>query len=170
MIGLLGSMNFAGWMCSSLFIPRMGDIYGRKWPFISSLFVAALTYVGIIMSTDIRLTIGLMFIYGACCAGRYSTCYVYLSELMPANYRTLTCSATQFIEASNLIWLTLYFRFVTKNWLPFQIFGATMTFVCCIASLFIPESSDYLYSKGRYEEARDILNKIGRINRRFKNV
>jgi MFS family permease len=112
-------MVFAGWMFGSLFIPRMGDLYGRKWPFLISLFVAVLSYIAVILSDNIRLTIGLMFVFGTCCAGRYSTCYVYLSELMPENYRTITCSATQFIDASTLILLTIYFRFISKSWLPF---------------------------------------------------
>lgn len=119
MIGLLGSMVFAGWMFGSLFIPRLGDLYGRKWPFLGSLLVAVIAYVSVILSSEIKLTIGLMFLFGACCAGRYSTCYVYLSEMMPAPNRTLACSATLFIDASTLILLTFYFRFVSKHWLPF---------------------------------------------------
>ena len=119
MIGLLGSMVFAGWMFGSLFIPRLGDLYGRKWPVVWSLLVAALTYLGVILSSDLKLTIVLMFFFGTCCAGRYSTSYVYLSELMPSSNRTLACSATQFIDASTLILLSLYFRFMSKQWLPF---------------------------------------------------
>ncbi len=119
MIGMLGSMVFAGWMFGSLFIPRLGDLYGRKWPFLGSLLVAVLTYVCVILSSDLRLTIALMLIYGTCCAGRYSTCYVYFSEIIPAANRTLACSAVLFIDASTLILLTLYFLFVSKHWLPF---------------------------------------------------
>jgi MFS family permease len=167
MIGLLGSMVFAGWMFGSLFIPRLGDLYGRKWPVVITLLVASLTYICVILSYNLKLTIGLMFLFGTCCAGRYSTSYVYLSELMPLSNRTLACSATQFIDASTLILLTLYFRFMSKEWLHFQIFGASMTLLCFFACLFIPESPDYLYSKGRYEEARKLLIRIGGINRRF---
>jgi MFS family permease len=168
MIGLIGSMVFAGWMFGSLFVPRLGDLYGRKWPVRLSLICAVLSYVAIILSKDIKLIIGLMFVFGACCAGRYSTSYVYLSELMPAKNRTLACSATQFLDASTLILLTLYFRFLSKHWLPFQIFGASMTFACVVATFFIPESPDYLYSKGRYQEARKALIRIGKFNQRFR--
>ena len=42
-----------------------------------------------------------------------------------------------------------------------------MNFLCFIACLIIPESPDYLYSKGNYIEARANLIKIGRINNRF---
>jgi len=43
-----------------------------------------------------------------------------------------------------------------------------MTFACFIACSFIPESPDYLYSKGNYEQARNSLIWIGKINNRFK--
>ena len=161
-------MVFAGWMFGSLFVPRLGDLYGRKWPVVCSLLLAVLSYISVILSNNLKLTIALMFLFGSCCAGRYSTSYVYISELLPVGNRTFICSATLFIDSGTLILLSIYFRFISKHWLPFQIFGVIMTFLCFIACLFIPESPDYLYSKGNYEQARNSLIWIGKINNRFK--
>ena len=33
-IGLLGTMIFLGWMTSSMVVPRLSDIYGRKMFFL----------------------------------------------------------------------------------------------------------------------------------------
>ena len=119
MIGLLGSMNFVGWMFTGLFVPRLGDLYGRKWPVVCSLLVAVLAYISVILSNNLKLAIALMFLFGSCCAGRYSISYVYISELLPVGNRTFLCSAILFIESGNLILLSLYFRFISKHWLPF---------------------------------------------------
>jgi MFS family permease len=82
-VGLVGSSAFAGWTAACLIIPRLGDIYGRKWPVSISLLIATITHILIVVSTDWNMTVFLFFIFGGCCAGRYSTAFVYLSELMP---------------------------------------------------------------------------------------
>ena len=86
-IGMLGSAGFAGWMVSSIIVQRLADLYGRKWPFFISLVVGLITHIAIVFSRDIKTTIGLFFLYGACNAGRYAICYVYMGELMPPQYR-----------------------------------------------------------------------------------
>jgi MFS family permease len=119
MIGLLGSMVFAGWMMASLVIPRLADIHGRRWPVRLSIVSASILYFLVLLSKDIRLTIVLQFFIGVCCAGRYSTAYVYLSELMPVTCRTFACSMILLLDSSILIVHSAYFRFISKDWLPF---------------------------------------------------
>jgi MFS family permease len=45
MIGMLGSAYFAGWMLGSIIMSRIGDLYGRKLPFYTSLLASALAYL-----------------------------------------------------------------------------------------------------------------------------
>ena len=115
----MGSMQFAGWMVASLFVPRLGDVYGRKWPVHISVIVAFFIYLGVLLSNSLNLNIAFFFFFGACCAGRYQICYVYLSELTPVKYRTLVGSATQFMDAFTFILIAVYYRFISKEWLPF---------------------------------------------------
>jgi MFS family permease len=79
-------------MAASLVVPRLGDLHGRKYPCWVSLIVALITHILLITSTNLKLSIGLFFIFGACCAGRYSTAYVYLCELMPKQHRDIVGS------------------------------------------------------------------------------
>ena len=88
LIGMIGSSMFAGWMAGSLFMPRLGDLYGRKWPFYLSLLVASVTYFSVLLTTDIKVQILNFFIMGVTQAGRYSMAHVYLQELMPVTWRT----------------------------------------------------------------------------------
>jgi MFS family permease len=89
---MIGSSAFAGWTFASLIIPRLGDIYGRKWPVWISLLLAFISHTLIIVSKNLTWTIFLFFIFGACCAGRYSTAYVYMIELIPPKYENIVGS------------------------------------------------------------------------------
>ena len=90
LIGMIGSAQFAGWMAGSLFMPRLGDLYGRKWPFYLSLLVASATYISVVLTTNIKVQIFNFFIMGVTQAGRYSMAHVYLQELIPLRWRTFS--------------------------------------------------------------------------------
>ena len=68
-------------------------------------------------------------------------------------------------ESVTVIWVSLYFWFVSKDWqYPYVI----VVIICAVFNpLFlwlIPESPKYLYEKERYEECRQVLKKMGRFN------
>jgi hypothetical protein len=60
-IGLMGSMFFAGMTVTGLFVTRLGDIYGRKWPTWISSVLSVPLHAGIMLSTNLYLTIILFF-------------------------------------------------------------------------------------------------------------
>jgi len=64
-----------------------------------------------------------------------------------------------------MIFLSLYFRFITRDWLGFQIFTLIFTTVAFLATLLVPESPKYLYSYKKYKEARKALMLISKYNR-----
>jgi len=76
-------MYFAGWTVSCIFVPRLSDIYGRKWPMLISSLASVGIYTGLIVSRDLNLSIVLFFLLGLCCTGKSSTAYVYMLELVP---------------------------------------------------------------------------------------
>ena len=70
-----------------------------------------------------------------------------------------------FSDAFTMTILSLYFRFMTKNWLPFQIYAIVMNVLSTLAVLMIPESPKYLYSNKQYKKAREAIHYIARFNR-----
>ena len=88
-MGLWGSSVFGGWMIGSIFIPRLGDLYGRKKPFMTSLLIALIAHICLCIPKNLYLTAVLFFIFGTCCSGRYAIAFVYLSELIPIKYRNI---------------------------------------------------------------------------------
>ena len=91
---MIGSSALAGWCASCLIIPRLGDLYGRKWPVWSTILIAFGAHIVIFFSHNLFLTSSMFFVFGACCSGRFSTAYVWLCELTPPKYRNLVESLT----------------------------------------------------------------------------
>lgn len=82
-IGLIGSMYPFGWALACLFVPRLGDVYGRKMPFLISVACSILLYLGVLLSQSIYLTMVLFFIIGMTQPGKTSVSYVYILEMVP---------------------------------------------------------------------------------------
>lgn len=70
-----------------------------------------------------------------------------------------------FAECSTIIWGTLYYQKLSKNWIYLQYFCTSFTvfgiiFIC----LFFNESPKFLYSKGKFNEARYSIQKMAEFN------
>jgi hypothetical protein len=92
-------------------------------------------------------------------------CYIYLLEFIPKKWQTAVGTALLFGDGSTMIFLSLYFRFISKDWLWFQVFALSLTAAAFLVTLFAPESPKYLYSYKRYKEARKALQVVARFNR-----
>lgn len=69
------------------------------------------------------------------------------------------------VELVSIILWSFYYQKLDRNWFPLQLIyfiGGIITLF--VAVLILPESPKYLYSKQRFEEARDSLRYIATIN------
>jgi MFS family permease len=80
-IGLLGTMFFAGTTATGIFITRLGDIYGRMWITRVSSLLSILVQAAIITSTNFNLNIILFFMLGVTSPGKNQVGFVYASEI-----------------------------------------------------------------------------------------
>ena len=61
--------------------------------------------------------------------------------------------------------LTLaYFRYWSKSWLHWNSVAIAMQCFVVITSIWLPESPDFFYAKGRYEESKQVLIGIAKCN------
>lgn len=116
LIALMGSMYFVGAITSGLFVTRMADLHGRKWPTLISAIVSIPIHIGLMISTSLTLSIVLFFLFGMTRPGKMQVSFVYISELVPENKRRLVGSFILFFDGSSLILFALYFLYVSKNW------------------------------------------------------
>ena len=71
-----------------------------------------------------------------------------------------------FADGSTMIFLTLYFRFISKYWLWAQLFFIIFSTVAFFLSCLAPESPKYLYSYKKYNDARRSIETIAKYNRK----
>lgn len=84
---------------------------------------------------------------------RGSVGFCYFMEFTPAKYKDKIGSLRGVFEGMTLVWITLYYMFIGKNW------KVPVTIGSCLAGIsfimvwaFVPESPKWLYGKGRFEE------------------
>ena len=130
-----------------------------------SMGISLLVYLMLILSTNINLTTVMFLLLGLTNPGKSNVCYIYLLEFIPKKWQTAVGTVLLFGDGSTMIFLSLYFRFISKDWLWFQIFALSLTTLAFLVMLFAPESPKYLYSYKKYKEARKALQYIARFNR-----
>lgn len=78
---MFGAAMLTGLLFGSIFIVRLGDIYGRKKVLIPSMLVSMLS---LLLITYVNNKVSLMvfiFVFGIVAAPRYAMAYVYANEL-----------------------------------------------------------------------------------------
>ena len=105
------------------------------------------------------------FLLGACFAGRVIIGLTYIIELLNPRLAKLFVMLFFFGEPIILILLTAWYQFVDHAWLTiFIITLVLLTVAIAWFWIFVPESSKWLYTWKRYEEMREVLQKISEFN------
>ena len=60
--------------------------------------------------------------------------------------------------------LSFYFKFITKNYIYFYYGAIGATTLMTLCSFFVSESPVFLYEKGKCLQARELINKMARVN------
>lgn len=123
-LGLVGSAFFGGWASTILILPRVADIHGRKWVFISSVIVDTLMMIMMIFAChNINLCILYMFIAGMATSGRTTTGFIYAGEFFAPRWRIWF--GTFFVALSGWtgLFITIYFDFIDRHWKNVCYFG-----------------------------------------------
>ena len=160
-IGLLGSMYFAGWSCSLLFVPLLSDKFGRKRIFIAAVAATVLCMVGTMLSHSLVLTDVLIFLVGVLSSGRIMVGYVYGSEFCPPKWQIVFGSVYHLMDGALLLPIAIYYDFISKHyrWLP--IIGITWGLICIVGvGLFGPESPLWELKMGNKARAEASIKRI----------
>ena len=80
---MLGSMVFAGWFSTLIWIPRISDMYSRKWLFTLGMIVDWFLFFCLFFVTSLDWMIVVMFVFGMATTIRVNVGFVYMMELFP---------------------------------------------------------------------------------------
>ena len=93
------SCMFGIWV-GVLFVPRMGDLYGRKPVFCASLTLQVLPYVFMALSSRLWVIYLAAFVFGFCIIGRMSAGFLLLMELVHSRNQARVGAALMVAEGS----------------------------------------------------------------------
>jgi len=146
--------------------PPYSDTYGRRNIFVITMLLSCLAQGVILYTNSIHKLFLFMIILGTTFSGKNIVALNYAVESVPASYQKLVVSTYWGVELVSIILWSFYYQKLDKNWFPLQatyfVLGILVFFV---ALLVLPESPKYLHSKQRFQEAKDSLTYMAKLNR-----
>ncbi|KAG5890981.1 hypothetical protein JTB14_037967 [Gonioctena quinquepunctata] len=183
--GFVGIIQELGWICSQDWKPALGqsvffigsvigslvfgvlaDIIGRLNVLIFANSLAFFGNISTILSTNVIIFTTSRFIAGLATDSNFFMMYIIVMEYIKPSLRTmglnvcigvfycLSCMAVPWVAA------------LLGNWRFFLIFISIPHLLVLAFYFLVPESAQWLISKGRTEEAISCFRKIAKINRR----
>jgi MFS family permease len=162
---MFGSLFFVGVVISSLFMPRLSDLYGRKNIALSGTIMHVCCSLVILVSTSLKLSLFMTFLLGFAMGGRVLVGYCWMSEHMREIDLPKVTGFMFFCDSFGILISTIYFKYISKNWK--YMFAAPQIFLVVGIIMLIKYRTDspkYFYSKKDFARLRWSLTLIGRNN------
>lgn len=165
-LGIVASIITIGCLIGALFTGSFADKYGRKKVMITTAVLYVVAALGCALSTSVLPLNISRFISGIAVGATSVVGPMYISEISPAKKRGMLVSLNQFaITIGILVAYVLDYFLIDlggDSWrymlaVP-AVFGV-LYFIFLITSF--PESPRWLMAHGKYEEAVEVLRKIG---------
>ena len=137
---MLGAMAFVGWFSTLIWIPRISDMYSRKWLFTFGMVVDWFLFFGVFFVTSLDWMIVVMFVFGMATTIQVNVGFVYMMELSPKRLQSTYSSMYNIFDGTLLLQGTIYFWFISKDYRYFTLIGLALATWCVIAIQFVPES------------------------------
>lgn len=165
-IGLLGSMYFAGCVCTVLIVPVLADKYwGRKPTLAVNIVATILGLFGLLICTTLYEAYVFIFILGMSFPGRVFLALTYSIEFMPVNYHYSVPNIYLFSEPVFLILLTFWYQFIDHSWFLVQILMFILTLIISVYYFgYVPESPKWLYTFKNFNQSREVLKQVATFN------
>lgn len=159
-IEFISNWYYIGEMVGGILITRIPDLYGRKWPLTISTTIHFPIMIALIFSKSYTLTTFLGFCMGILHMGIYNGCYINVCEYVHLKWKTKVCSLLLVFDMLTCIIISVYWRYISKNWLWLHIFACCCNALGLVGLYFLPESPEYLYCFYRFQECREVIFEI----------
>ena len=165
-IGLIGSMFFAGQVCTILVVPPLADFWiGRKPTFNGSALLLAIVLFGLLLSTNLYELYVLEFLNGCTFAGLIIVGLNYVVEYAtPAYQRTITFYML-FTSPLFMVFMTFWYQMIDRGWFWLNLTLLVLVLVSSICFLiFVPESPKWWLNQQEFEKSREVLVYVAEFN------
>ncbi|XP_052749979.1 organic cation transporter protein-like isoform X2 [Galleria mellonella] len=162
---LAGTLNSVGTLLVLPIIGFISDRWGRRLALTLSVFNLAL--VGLIraFSVNYPMYLVLQLLQTTVGAGTYSSAYIFATELVGPKYRVVTSATCASMFAIGQVVLGLVAWLVQ----PWRYMIMTLHIPCFLIISYywlLSESVRWLLSKKKYDEAKEVLEKVARVNKK----
>lgn len=167
MAAWIGSVIYFSNIVSSLVFSEIADLHGRKKVIILCGLIASISLIITSVLTNFTLWVIFIFLAGFGFGGLEVICRVYLSEISAKNFRVNSTTALNIVWAGSQVLLG-FILLIVQDWRQvfFYLMGILFLIFVILGAFYFDESPKYLVYKERTEEAKQILKKITRINKR----
>ena len=168
-IVLIGSGFFIGAIIGCIIITPMPDKYGRK--IVLKIFLSISCIMHLILLTSFNpLLISITCITSGFVSSIYGNFSLYVAEYIPKENSAITMSFIDAVYPFMGFLEALYFLTI-NNWRLLFLFTTIIhIFSTFFVLKYLPESPKWLYSKGKTNEAIEIMKEIALINGKEKEV
>lgn len=164
-IGLIGTLFFVGVILGNLFLASLGDIYGRMPMVRISLVNASLCYlVMTFFYHTVEVLYAIYFVFGITSTFRVGAGFLYSMEIIRSDRQSIVGSTLNFFDAVAVILMSLYYNFVSSDWMGIHLFFSSLIYLATILSFTLPETPGFLLNTDNEGDAIKVLNKIARFN------
>ena len=122
-IGLICSLFWLGWCVTLLWVPRLGDVYGRKWMIAYNNCVSFVLYIATMYAPNVYVLGAVLFTWGIFNSCRTNIAFMYMLELMPKKQQNLIGTIWNCFEGSINLFATYWFMKISLNWYWFVAIG-----------------------------------------------
>ncbi|CAG9787561.1 unnamed protein product [Diatraea saccharalis] len=165
MRALAGTLSSVGTLLVLPITGYVSDRFGRRVALVISVFNLALFGLIRAFSVNYPMYLALQLLQTTLGAGTFSSAYIFATELVGPKFRVLTsatCSsmfAVGQVILGSVAWLVQPWRYmIMAIHIP--------CFLIIVYYWILSESVRWLLSKGRYEDAKRVLEKVARVNKR----
>lgn len=148
----------------ALILSPISDMYGRRPVHIIGLVLSIIGSVWIYFFPSWVSVLTSLFFKGIGMYTRLSISYLYTLEMFDEERCKLVASVIMSINNSLSSMMALYFIFGGRDATFFLLASIFILLYSLVFIPFLPESPKFLFSLKKYEETKDCLTRIGKIN------
>jgi len=141
----------------------LADIYGRK----ATILLSAVMFVGTSICgamPSLAWNVGMCFMMGVAAGGMLPVTYALLAEMMPSKHRGWSLVLVGGLGAVGGYFAASGFSALLQpvfGWRILWVLNLPTGLSLVLLGTFIPESAKFLLSRGRREEAREVMDRFG---------
>ncbi|MED3793454.1 sugar porter family MFS transporter [Niallia alba] len=165
--GLVTSSLLFGAAFGAVFVGRLADLYGRRKSILYLALIFFVATLGCTLAPNVLLMVIFRFLLGLAVGGASVTVPTFLAEMSPAERRGRMVTQNELmIVTGQLLAFTInaiignVFGDATHVWRYMLVVAAVPAVFLFFGMFRVPESPRWLASKGRKEEALQILEKV----------